>query len=283
MFRLASTICPDPTSRPGFNGVVGKCIHHDGIYGVRQDMSEAEVVQLRGVLEQPAHALPTVHSEMTDAEIAEFLVTYRAIPADERPVWEPQIYSQANRLQNRDERVAVWLRHGELLRDQIGKGRVRIFDSDRIPMDALRAATPTFLVRDDVRAHLARMDLRLEEVMEDRFDDEPESEDAPTTEAADDQPQSEKAPASLAANDEAQREPGPSRSRRRWTPAMNEEFDLIARNHSDEVVAERFAMTIEYVRKHKRRLDEKRILAAKKEEEDRVSAHDWMAKTVTHD
>lgn len=178
--RLASTICPDPTSRPGFNGVVGKCIHRDGLYGVRQDMSEAEVAQLRGVLEQPAHALPTVHSEMTDAEIAEFLEVYRAIPVDERPVWEPHIYSQADRLKNRDDRIAVWQRHSALLREEVAHGRVRIFDSDRIPMDALRAATHTFLVRDDARAYLARIDLRLEEIMQDPFDDMPESEEAPT-------------------------------------------------------------------------------------------------------
>ena len=213
-------------------------------------------------------------------------------------MWEPQIYSQADRLQNRDERVAVWQRHSALLRGEIAQGRVRIFDSDRIPMDALRAATPTFLVRDDARTYLARIDLRLEEVMQVPFDDEPESQATSTSEAANDEleskeipasedandgPRIEETPAGVAANDEPQREPSPNARRRRWTSAMNEEFDVIARNYSAEVVAERFGMTIEYARKHKRRLDEKRVLTAKKEEEDRVSAHDWMARVVKQD
>lgn len=261
-------------------------MHRDGLYGDRQDMSEAEVAQLRSVLERPAHALPTVHSEMTDEEISEFLEAYRAIPADQRPAWEPQIYTQAERLQNRDERVAVWLRHGEFLRDQIGKGRVRIFDSDRIPMDALRAATPTFLVRDDVRAHLARMDLRLEEVMKDPFDDEPESEDAPTTEAADDGPQSEESPTSEAATDEPQSGPGPNTPRRHWTPAMKEEFEMIARHHSVEVAAKRFDMKIAYARKQLRRLQEEIALAEKEKEEEKGSSRiegRWPSRTVMHD
>lgn len=241
-------------------------MHGDGLYGVRQDMSEAEEEQLRSVLNQPAHALPSVHSEMTDEEISEFLEAYRAIPVDQRPVWEPQIYTQADRLQNRDERVAVWLRHGEFLRDQIGKGRVRIFDSDRIPMDALRAATPTFLVRDDVRAHLARIDLRLEEVMEDPSDDEPKNEESPASGPADDAPKNELSP---------------NITRRRWTFEMKERFAL-EMLLNEEKTALHYGMTIAYARKHLRRIQEEKEVAAKEATNSRLETH-WNKPAKTRD
>lgn len=170
---LAKYICPDPPRVSGISCVLGKRVFHpfdksnsssDGLYSGTDPLTNADKELLQRLLAQHGDSLPDLEPEMSNIEIDKFLQAFRAI--SDRPMdWEPRIRSAEDRIDVVRRRLDAYAKHNARLTKEVARGKVRIFDIDRVPQDAPHPQVYSFLTREDAQAYLDSVSLSLHVVL----------------------------------------------------------------------------------------------------------------------
>ncbi|PBI87815.1 hypothetical protein BKP43_38810 [Variovorax boronicumulans] len=168
VYAIANHLCPEPPNEPGIACVLGRQYFQpgpgNGLYSVpTKGLSSSDAAVLQALIAKHGDALPALRPKMSDGDIAAFMSAYRALV--DRPDWEPKIDSDEDRMKRREERAEIRHVHAELLKSEIAKGRIRIFDIYRIPQIALQAAVHSFLPREDAQSYASGAGLSLRALM----------------------------------------------------------------------------------------------------------------------
>jgi len=165
LIAIAKCLHPDPLDSPNFDGVVGKHAHSVdlGLSSVTQPISKTEKALLQRFLNKHPSKLQKINARMSESEIQRFYESYRKIPG--RPEFEPSIYSLDDQISLRDKRAEARYGHEAQMKEAIKKGRMRIFDNNRLPQPALQSTVYSFIPKEDAEAYLKERLMDLQQVL----------------------------------------------------------------------------------------------------------------------
>lgn len=164
LHAIAKYLHPDPIDAPDLPGVVGKrsIDRKTKVWSKTTDLTAEDQAHLRELVIKHVGALPPLRAVMSRRQMLTFRRAF--LKLEHRPEWEPVLRTELDIERLRHSRGDARRLHDAALKDEIAQGRVRHFDSDRIP------AVPhferiTYLPWEDAQAYLAAGKLDLQLVM----------------------------------------------------------------------------------------------------------------------
>lgn len=282
LFALAERIAPDPTCDVRLPYISGKERYHEqwGLITEEPTWTQEDRDELVELLQLHASTLPQLHGKMTDEEVAAFHKAYRSI--SERPEWQPHIFSDAERLKLREERLDIRLAHGKLLKQAIAQGRLRLFDAHRVPQQGPQPDAHSFFTREDAQAYLEGSGFSLADVI----GEAPAA--SPVTRAQTSPPPPVPGPQPPTASSPDAKVPVKPRNRK-WS-AIDKDLAINCHERGEDAEgAERLGLDLSTFKKYRKRWQEELDAAKAKAEAEakeallKNSAHDPFNATVVRD